>query len=540
MLALFNSIASNPQKSLGTRDLQQGGNGNIEKQMNPSKKKPSFIKVILSFLKIGTIGFGGGAALIPILESEIVERNNWVKKDKFDLFVATASISPSSIPVSIAAIWNMRFSLFTAYAYGLPGSIIFMILLTGFSVIGEAGVRYIEYASAGILVFVLMLIYKFIRKNIQLATKAEQNKQFLIVVALSLVLRFGNDIRRLISMLFDLGNFHEWPPITRSVFALSMLDIILILFFLVCFIGSSKNKVKRGIGIGLALLYALAIGRMGILSPLAIPLVVVMILLAVTSVLYDTLRARNQRKDHGLEEGSMRKNNGSKLDLAPIKNILLFLVVALGLTGLAFVSSGDGIAVNFALRGLTSSLQSFGGGEVFYAIAEETFVQTEMLSRDFYMTHVMGIAGAMPGPVIVAILSGVGFGIGANLGGIGLAWVFGIVGGSMAITATGFGALTLYMVFDYLKDSPRLKMIVKYIIPVVCGVLLSVSLQLIERSAWVISSVGIPIFMSLLIVMVMLVTMITLNRKLKMPDILYFLVGGGFTLVGLTVISGLF
>ena len=508
--------------------------------MNPSNKKPSFIRVILSFLKIGTIGFGGGAALIPILESEIVERNNWVKKEQFDLFVATASISPSSIPVSIAAIWNMRYSLFTAYAYGLPGSLIFMILLTGFSVIGEAGVRYIEYASAGILVFVLMLIYKFIRKNIKGSTNTRQKKQFIIVVAIALILRFGNDMRRLLSMLLELGDLHEWPLLAQSVFALSMLDIIFILFFLVCFVGSSKSKGKRGIGVVLALLYALAIGRMGILSPLGMPLMVVMILMAAASILYDTLKGRGQRENHGSEEGSMRKNHGSKLDFAPVKNILLFFVVALGLTGLAFLSSGDGIAVNFALRGLISSLQSFGGGEVFYAIAEETFVQTNMLSRDFYMTHVMGIAGAMPGPVIVAILSGVGFGIGAHLGGIGLAWIFGIVGGSMAITATGFGALTLYMVFDYLKDSPRLKMIVKYIIPVVCGVLLSVSLQLVERSAWVISSVGIPIFMSLFIVIAMLVAMIVLNRKLKMPDVLYFLVGGGFTVVGLTVISGLF
>jgi len=46
---------------MGTRNLQQGGNEPIENQVNPSNKKPSFIRVILSFLKIGTIGFGGGA-----------------------------------------------------------------------------------------------------------------------------------------------------------------------------------------------------------------------------------------------------------------------------------------------------------------------------------------------------------------------------------------------------------------------------------------------------------------------------------------------
>jgi len=36
----------------------------------------NFISMMLSFLKVGTIGFGGGAALIPVIEQEIVGKKN--------------------------------------------------------------------------------------------------------------------------------------------------------------------------------------------------------------------------------------------------------------------------------------------------------------------------------------------------------------------------------------------------------------------------------------------------------------------------------
>ncbi|MCL2666074.1 MAG: chromate transporter, partial [Defluviitaleaceae bacterium] len=39
--------------------------------------------VLLSFLKIGAVGFGGGAALIPVIESELVENNKWIDKNSF-------------------------------------------------------------------------------------------------------------------------------------------------------------------------------------------------------------------------------------------------------------------------------------------------------------------------------------------------------------------------------------------------------------------------------------------------------------------------
>lgn len=39
--------------------------------------------LFLTFLKIGVFTFGGGYAMIALLENEFVERRNWIKRTSF-------------------------------------------------------------------------------------------------------------------------------------------------------------------------------------------------------------------------------------------------------------------------------------------------------------------------------------------------------------------------------------------------------------------------------------------------------------------------
>jgi len=478
--------------------------------------------VILSFTKIGVIGFGGGAALIPIIESELVEKNKWMDRDNFSVAVATASISPASIPVSICAIWNLKYSLFSAYFYALPGSIIFMILLTGFTMIGEAGVKYIENASAGILIFVLLCIYNFIKKNLASGNSIGTKKKHIIVFIASFVLYSGNSVRNLITSLvaFDEGT------LPSALFALSMLDLIAMLFFIVCFIGGSKSRVKIAISFFVAGIYTISSGRIQILGTLSFPLLVLMLFMAVASILFDIFISINSKSKVKIV-----------INHKPLINVLLYLAVAVSLTFLTYFISKDTGALDFAIRGITSSLSSFGGGEVYYTIADEVFVQTGFISEDIYLSRILGIAGAMPGPVIVSILAGIGFSYGNHLNGAALGWLFGLLGASMAITATALGASLLYTVFELLKDSLRLRMIIDNIIPMVCGVLLSVALTLLTRASHVISSVSIQPTISFIVVVLIFLTMLLMHTKYRVNSIFLFLLGGTLTLIGLGLIS---
>ena len=59
--------------------------------------------MITTMLKIGFIGFGGGTALIPVIEEEIVEKNKVVTEEQFNNEVMIASITPGALPVEIAS-----------------------------------------------------------------------------------------------------------------------------------------------------------------------------------------------------------------------------------------------------------------------------------------------------------------------------------------------------------------------------------------------------------------------------------------------------
>jgi chromate transporter len=60
-----------------------------------------YIKLLLTFLKIGLFSFGGGYAMIPMIEKEI-EGNGWLSASEFFDIVAIAEMTPGPIAVNSA------------------------------------------------------------------------------------------------------------------------------------------------------------------------------------------------------------------------------------------------------------------------------------------------------------------------------------------------------------------------------------------------------------------------------------------------------
>lgn len=62
----------------------------------------SLIKLFSIFSKIGLFTIGGGYAMIPLIERDVVERNGWVGKDEFLDLLAVAQSAPGVFAVNIA------------------------------------------------------------------------------------------------------------------------------------------------------------------------------------------------------------------------------------------------------------------------------------------------------------------------------------------------------------------------------------------------------------------------------------------------------
>ena len=68
------------------------------------------------FFKIGAFTIGGGYAMVPLIENEIVTKRNWISKDDFIDLLAIAQSAPGILAVNI--------SIFIGYKLrGIRGSI---------------------------------------------------------------------------------------------------------------------------------------------------------------------------------------------------------------------------------------------------------------------------------------------------------------------------------------------------------------------------------------------------------------------------------
>ena len=62
----------------------------------------SYAKLFSTFFRIGLFTLGGGYAMIPIIESEIVEKNRWISHEEFLDLIAVAQSCPGVFAINIS------------------------------------------------------------------------------------------------------------------------------------------------------------------------------------------------------------------------------------------------------------------------------------------------------------------------------------------------------------------------------------------------------------------------------------------------------
>lgn len=117
--------------------------------------------LFLSFFKIGLFSFGGGYAMIPLIQSEVIEVNSWLSQAEFLDMLAIAQITPGPIAINTATFVGQRVAgiagaLTTTFAVVLPSFIIVLLLSYAVKRIGES--KQMDYIYKGLRPVVLALI----------------------------------------------------------------------------------------------------------------------------------------------------------------------------------------------------------------------------------------------------------------------------------------------------------------------------------------------------------------------------------------------
>ncbi|WP_312941350.1 chromate transporter [Oscillibacter sp.] len=151
-------------------------------------------ELFVAFAKIGVMTFGGGMAMLPMLQREVVENKGWVTEEELADYFAIGQCTPGIIAVNTATFVGQKRG-------GVPGgiaatlgvafpSVVIISLLAGI-IDNFNHLAWVKNAFAGIQVCVCVLIFNAV---VKLLKKSVVDKRTLVIFLLVLAGSFALDV----------------------------------------------------------------------------------------------------------------------------------------------------------------------------------------------------------------------------------------------------------------------------------------------------------------------------------------------------------
>ena len=122
----------------------------------------SFLILFLTFFKIGAFTIGGGYAMLPFIQQEVLN-HQWVDEANLINFIAVSESTPGPIAINSATFVGFRTAGFWGAALATTGVVLpsfVIILLISFLLTGFADIPAVQYAFFGIRAGVMALLVK--------------------------------------------------------------------------------------------------------------------------------------------------------------------------------------------------------------------------------------------------------------------------------------------------------------------------------------------------------------------------------------------
>lgn len=157
--------------------------------------------LFFTFAKVGVMTFGGGYAMLPILQREVVENKDWATEEELADYYAIGQCTPGVIAVNVATFIGYKRRGVVGGTVATAGvvfpSVVIITVLAGV-ISAFADVPLVQHAFAGIRVCVAVLVFNAVLK---LWKKAVVDKATLIIF---LVVFLGATLTEIPVMLFIL------------------------------------------------------------------------------------------------------------------------------------------------------------------------------------------------------------------------------------------------------------------------------------------------------------------------------------------------
>ena len=151
------------------------------------RKIKGYLSLFLTMLKIGLFTFGGGYAMIALLENEFVEKKKWLEKDEFLDVAAIAESTPGPIAINAATYIGYKNagiigSMIATLGICIPSFVIIYAISLFFDAF--LSLTLVAYAFKGIQICVVYLILTAGLKMLKQMKKTTFN---MIIISITLI-----------------------------------------------------------------------------------------------------------------------------------------------------------------------------------------------------------------------------------------------------------------------------------------------------------------------------------------------------------------
>ena len=120
--------------------------------------------LFLTFAKVGVMTFGGGYAMLPILQREVVENKGWATDEELTDYFAIGQCTPGVIAVNTATFIGQK-------QRGIAGGIVATLSALAGVIAAFSHLTWVAHAFAGVRVCVCVLIFNAVLKLMKSSMK---------------------------------------------------------------------------------------------------------------------------------------------------------------------------------------------------------------------------------------------------------------------------------------------------------------------------------------------------------------------------------
>ena len=150
-------------------------------------KLKTLLKLFFTMFKIGLFTFGGGYAMVVVLENEMIEKKGWIEQEEFYNLLAIAESTPGPIAINSSTyigykVGGILGSILATLGVVLPSFIIIYLISLFFDAF--LSLTLVAYAFKGIQMAVCYLIFS---AGVKMVKKLKKNLFNLVLFILTFV-----------------------------------------------------------------------------------------------------------------------------------------------------------------------------------------------------------------------------------------------------------------------------------------------------------------------------------------------------------------